>query len=245
LIATFRRVAAGLAPVLLFALAALSAGSSFMLATSVQSAELQASEFKVSLLTPDSLSPYAANRLRQTFSPVPAEPATHPAKPALTSKVLQDYIKTRYEPTAQRVAEAAQQRTCLAQAIYHEARGEPEKGQWAVAEVILNRVASSSYPDSVCGVVFQGADNLHRCQFSFACDGRADGGGNGNVLVREAWVKANVIALAAYRDYLTGRHLKMLPASALYYHAARVSPEWAASFKQVAQIGTQIFYSPL
>lgn len=206
----------------------------------------RAGELRVSLLTPDSLTPYAAHQLGRTFAPVDPAPAKKTSdKLALTAKVLQKYVKTTYKPTAKRVAEAARQRTCLAQAIYHEARGEPEKGQWAVAEVILNRVASSRYPDDICGVVFQGAQNRHRCQFSFACDGRSDGGGDGNVLVREAWVKANLIAYAAFRDYQNGKSLKTLPSSTLYYHAKRVSPRWAAAFKPVAQIGTQIFYSPL
>ena len=63
---------------------------------------------------------------------------------------------------------------CLAQAIYFEARGEPFEGRMAVAEVIRNRVAARNYPNDVCGVVFQGAERRHRCQFSFACDGKSD-----------------------------------------------------------------------
>ena len=63
---------------------------------------------------------------------------------------------------------------CLANAIYFEARGETVKGQYAVAEVILNRVASKSYPDSVCEVVSQGSSMRNACQFSFMCDGKAE-----------------------------------------------------------------------
>ena len=59
---------------------------------------------------------------------------------------------------------------CLTNAIYFEARGEPVRGQMAVAQVIMNRVFSGYYPDSVCGVVYQNANRRNRCQFSFACD---------------------------------------------------------------------------
>ena len=63
---------------------------------------------------------------------------------------------------------------CLAEAIYFESRGEPLAGQIAVAEVVLNRVDSRSYPGTVCGVTTQGAGSGRGCQFSYACDGRSD-----------------------------------------------------------------------
>ena len=73
----------------------------------------------------------------------------------------------------QREARLAE-KNCLARAIYFEARSEPEAGQIAVANVILNRVKSKRYPDSICGVVYDGAHRLNSCQFSFACDGKKD-----------------------------------------------------------------------
>ncbi|MEO0830647.1 MAG: cell wall hydrolase, partial [Pseudomonadota bacterium] len=60
---------------------------------------------------------------------------------------------------------------CLAEALYFEARGETVKGQFAVAEVILNRVASSLYPNTVCGVINQGTGKKFQCQFTYTCDG--------------------------------------------------------------------------
>ena len=63
---------------------------------------------------------------------------------------------------------------CLTNAIYFEARGEPVRGQIAVAQVVMNRVFSGYYPDSVCGVVYQNANRRNRCQFSFACDRNPD-----------------------------------------------------------------------
>ena len=61
---------------------------------------------------------------------------------------------------------------CLAQAIYYEARSESEDGQRAVAQVVLNRVRHPAWPNSVCGVVYQGPMRAGGgCQFTFTCDG--------------------------------------------------------------------------
>jgi spore germination cell wall hydrolase CwlJ-like protein len=68
----------------------------------------------------------------------------------------------------------ARELRCLAEAIYFEARGEPERGQLAVGRVIINRAESGRYPDSICGVVYQNAHKRNRCQFSFACDGKPE-----------------------------------------------------------------------
>jgi len=78
---------------------------------------------------------------------------------------------------------------CLAEAIYFEARSEPEKGQAAVAQVVLNRVQSGLYPSTVCGVVFQNRQHYDACQFSFACDGHPL-----RVTEPEAWRTAMRIA---------------------------------------------------
>ena len=125
------------------------------------------------------------------------------------------------------------QRLCLTQGIYYEARGESAMGRLAVAEVILNRVASGRYPKTICGVVFQGAKS-HRCQFSFAC--------MKNVMNRPrnpvAWRKAQ--RLAHY--VLSGRVNTSVIGSATYYHATYVNPYWAPSMVEVAKIGRHIFY---
>ena len=64
--------------------------------------------------------------------------------------------------------------TCLTEAIYFEARSETLRGQVAVAEVILNRVDSRKYPNTVCKVVNQGASKKNACQFSYNCDGKTE-----------------------------------------------------------------------
>ncbi|MBE7220453.1 MAG: cell wall hydrolase, partial [Caulobacteraceae bacterium] len=68
---------------------------------------------------------------------------------------------------------AASEQRCLSEAVYFEARSEPEEGQAAVAQVVLNRVMSGLYPPSICGVVFQNQQRRNACQFSFACEGHA------------------------------------------------------------------------
>jgi len=166
-----------------------------------------------------------------------------PAVRSLTRDLMKAYAERSFVPTAERVATLKSERRCLAQAVYHEARGEPETGQWAVAAVILNRVESPRYPDTVCGVVFQNANLTNRCQFSFACDGKSDEGGRGNRIVRESWVKSNLIAHSAYERHLRGRALEQLPQSTLYYHNRHVAPRWANSFTTVASIGGHIFYA--
>lgn len=120
---------------------------------------------------------------------------------------------------------------CLTQAIYYEAGFEPEDGKRAVAQVVLNRVAHPAYPNSVCGVVYQGSDQ-RVCQFSFTCDGsltRRPAAG--------AWTAAERIA----REALSGRVEKSV-GTATHYHADYVVPRWAYSLGKVRQLGRHIFY---
>lgn len=129
-----------------------------------------------------------------------------------------------------------QERRCLAAGIYFEARGESTEGQLAVARVILNRVSSEHYPDSICGVVYQGAARKSGCQFSFTCDKRV----SKKPSERRAWAKALRTA-----EYVTlGRLDDTELAPAMFYHADYVQPYWASSMVEVAKIGRHIFYRP-
>lgn len=159
----------------------------------------------------------------------------------LTPDLIAVYVKD-YTPTDERKQHASAERYCLAQAIYHEARGEPETGQWAVASVILNRVQARQYPDTVCEVVFQNAHLHNRCQFSFACNGRPVDGGGGNRIDRESWVKSHIIADTAYRKFLAGRQHEDGLTTAMHFHTTSVNPGWASAYTQVATIGAHIFY---
>lgn len=124
---------------------------------------------------------------------------------------------------------------CLAQAIYFEARSEPIEGQFAVARVVLNRTASWRYPDTICGVVYQNAHRKHKCQFSFACDGKPDEADDPT-----SWALARGMAEALLR---TAKPL--LPAPVLrstHYHARYVRPSWARKLTTAGQVGEHIFY---
>lgn len=130
-------------------------------------------------------------------------------------------------------AKGGDQWACLAKALYFEARGESVKGQFAVAEVILNRVDSRTYPNSVCAVVNQGAnDRRAGCQFSFACDGRAD-----TIREREAYNRVAKIA----RMMMDGAP-RALTGGATHFHTTNVKPGWARRFPNTAKIGSHLFY---
>jgi len=122
--------------------------------------------------------------------------------------------------------------SCLAKALYFEARGESVKGQFAVAEVILNRVDNTRYPDSVCGVVNQGTGIKYQCQFSFSCDGRAD-----KISERDAYEHVAKIA----KLMLSGAP-RALTKGATHFHTDQVRPAWAHSFPRTATIGAHLFY---
>ena len=230
------------------------AGAVFALAAGVFVSSIFASDAKAQALTAEILASYVATnyittnkfRLGNDATSLSAEGWNRPTSGStIDSKKLSAWLASGFVPTKERLEKAASERKCLAQAIYHEARGEPEKGQWAVANIILNRVISPSYPSSICGVVFQNAGGKKfNCQFTFACDGRPDEAGYGNRIVRTSWVRSNLIAHAAFKQFQGGVRPDALPGSALYYHTAAVSPNWAQVYKIVAKIGNHIFYSP-
>ncbi len=122
---------------------------------------------------------------------------------------------------------------CLAQAIYYEAASESEGGQRAVAQVVLNRVRHPSWPNSVCGVVYQGPMRAGGgCQFTFTCDGslaRRPGG--------PAWDQARRLAAEA----LAGATYAPVGHST-HYHTRMVFPAWAPRLAKTAEIGAHIFY---
>jgi len=126
----------------------------------------------------------------------------------------------------------AEDRKCLAQAIYYEARSESRFGQLAVADVVLNRVDSRHYPDSVCDVVYQGSHRRTGCQFSFTCDGSMDARLNDRL-----WKNSEMLAGAI----LAGLRVPV-SRNATHYHADYVSPPWAEKLTPTATIGTHKFY---
>ncbi len=122
---------------------------------------------------------------------------------------------------------------CMATAIYFEARGEPVRGQQAVAQVIMNRVRSPYYPNTICGVIYQGAQNLNACQFSFACDGIPDRATN-----KQQWDASMAVA----RQVIAGKVWVDEIGYATHYHATYVNPKWKSLVKRITRIGVHIFY---
>jgi spore germination cell wall hydrolase CwlJ-like protein len=121
---------------------------------------------------------------------------------------------------------------CLTSAIYYEAAIEPLAGQKAVAQVVLNRVRHPAYPNSVCGVVYQGSERRTGCQFTFTCDGAL-----ARTPMPSLWQKARRIAEAA----LSGSVYKPV-GWATHYHTNWVVPYWSSSLVKAAVVGTHIFY---
>ncbi|CDO38268.1 MULTISPECIES: cell wall hydrolase [Novosphingobium] len=121
---------------------------------------------------------------------------------------------------------------CLSQAVYYEAAREPLEGRRAVAQVVLNRVRHPAYPNSVCGVVYEGSQRNTGCQFSFTCDG---------ALLRapmaSLWAEAQDVA----REALAGR-VEASVGTATNYHADYVLPKWAFTLAKIEKIGRHIFY---
>ena len=154
----------------------------------------------------------------------PAPTEARPAAPAITySNQWLDSLPA---------AEGGDDLACLAEALYFEARGERVRGQFAVAEVILNRVDSALYPDTVCGVVHQGTGKRYRCQFTYTCDGQKE-------IIREQRAYSRVAKIARLMLDGAGRDLT---AGATHYHTNAVSPRWARSFARTATIGAHHFY---
>ena len=130
--------------------------------------------------------------------------------------------------------DSARQMRCLAEAIYFESRSEPEEGQAAVAQVVLNRVRSGIYPTTVCGVVYQDRNRPFACQFTFACEGKS-------LRIEEPgpWAVATRIAEAV----VSGANYNPKVGVAVNYHANYVSPFWVGYLKRVDRIGAHIFYA--
>ena len=130
------------------------------------------------------------------------------------------------------VPKSDKQMSCLAEALYFEARGEPIKGQLAVGEVILNRVEDTRYPSSICKVVNQGTGRRFACQFTYTCDGRLE-------TVHER--KPYEIALKIAKILLT-THDRKLTRGSTHYHSNYVDPKGSKKFERVAKFGRHIFY---
>ncbi len=167
-------------------------------------------------------SPFNADFAVAAFRPSPKDIAYSPTPKAL------DF---RYKGETEAEFQARESR-CLAVAIYFEARGEPQRGQVAVAQVILNRVRSPLFPETICGVVYQG-QRRKGCQFSFTCDGHTD-----NPRDNAQWELAQRLS----KEIMAGEQWLPEVGYSTFYHANYVSPRWARRMNKIDRIGRHIFY---
>ena len=132
----------------------------------------------------------------------------------------------------QPTASGGEQWRCLAEALYFEARGESVRGMFAVGEVIMNRVDSARYPNTLCGVINQGTGRKFACQFTYTCDGNAE-------VIHEpaAWAKVGKVA-----RLLVDGAPRELTDGATHYHTRAVNPRWARVFPRTTTIGSHHFY---
>ncbi len=123
---------------------------------------------------------------------------------------------------------------CLAEAVYFEARSEPQQGQAAVAQVVLNRLKSEYYPKSICDVVYQNKDRYLGCEFTFACEGKSLA-----INEPESWTVAVRLARQVYEGAIYNPEV----GDSTHYHADYVRPYWAKALEKRDMIGRHIFYS--
>ncbi len=188
-------------------------------------------------LTPDAADPYGAVPMPE-FAPTAdlALPATPPANLSAVPFVLPTTVNTGaaampYIFASRNPTDSLRAAICLTTAIYYEAASESDDGQRAVAQVILNRVRHPAWPNTVCGVVYQGSDRPG-CQFSFACDGS---------MARHpsaaGWLRASRIARHALAGYAYA------PVGlATFYHTPQVNPSWNRRLITTSILGNHIFY---
>lgn len=156
-----------------------------------------------------------------------------------TEKDKQQIVKHHFTYQAKDYTKEYQQEYCLAQNIYYEARGSTLADRAAVADVTLNRVQTSGFPDTICGVVKQAKIDIHgkpiknKCQFSWYCDGKQK-----EIKDQEAWIEAKKLAW----NIIHNNEHRGITGGATHYHTAKIKPYWRKSFTKVAQIGAHIYY---
>ena len=129
-------------------------------------------------------------------------------------------------------ADRVRAQSCLAAAVYYEAGSQGSEGQAAVAQVVLNRVRNSYFPNTICGVVFEGSTRATGCQFSFTCDGSLRRRPNA-----DGWRQASAVASRALEGYVAAD-----VGEATHFHTIWVSPYWRSKVVKLTRIGAHIFY---
>lgn len=195
----------------------------FARGASAGSATTPAPNYSVASLTPPSQQAVPVAALAVARAPAPASGDLRSAPPG-ERQVYAGLIAPE---------QMAREQRCLAEAIYFEARSESNEGRAAVAQVVLNRVKSGLYPNSVCGVVYQNSNRYLACQFTFTCEGKSL-----RITEPAPWRDAVRIAREVYEGTT---YLAEVGAST-HYHAQYVRPYWAKKLKKMDTIGQHVFY---
>lgn len=173
----------------------------------------------------------------------------------LAGSVIDEYVWTNspavgYQHQPARLI-TPEDKVCLAKNIFFESRGQPTQGQVAVSWVVLNRVESPHFPNTICEVIYQGRHKpswkdpskrvpvRNRCQFSWYCDGKSDKINLNNSVVARAWDRSVAVAEVVLGEWEWGTKSPLGPIT--HYHADYVSPNWPRLKKHV-KIGNHIFY---
>lgn len=213
---------------LLLALSGISTGADTTVSTSGNATLLLEEHLNRMIGTErETLASVQTRRLRQLTSP-PRQVRRATTTP--TVEYTRDWVNAQPEPTG------GEDLACLSEALYFEARGESIRGQFAVAEVILNRVDVSEFPNSVCGVINQGTGRKFQCQFTYTCDGNAE-----HINEPAAYASVQRIARAMLDGAARGDD-RVLTDGATYYHTRAVNPRWARVFTRTTSIGVHHFY---
>jgi hypothetical protein len=174
----------------------------------------------------------AVATLSSPQSPAPARPGAIPVPLPAPEAIAPGHAAAPFDIGSRGERDVLASLGCLTAAVYYEARSEGLEGQRAVAQVVLNRVRHPAFPNSVCGVVYQGSNRSTGCQFSFTCDG--------SMRARRepvAWEKARRVAAAALAGSVYG------PVGlATHYHTTAIHPWWADSLKRAVTVGSHVFY---
>ncbi len=190
----------------------------------ITSPDNSANTLAIALILHDFSQTMAANERRLAASSVLAK-IVPPVRPADPHPNIASLLTT---------AELDKEQRCLAEAVYFEARSEPEQGQAAVAQVVLNRLKSKYYPKTICEVVYQNQERFLGCEFTFTCEGKSL-----VVTEPESWS----VAVRLARQVMEGAIYNPDVGDSTHYHADYVRPYWANALEKRDVIGRHIFYS--
>ncbi|HEY1962851.1 MAG TPA: cell wall hydrolase [Rhizomicrobium sp.] len=171
-------------------------------------------------------------KLRLDIVEAPTVPDAMPAMPAIVPAPRPKPFFSRLRIDVA-LANLASETSCLAEAIYYEARGEGLLGEKAIAEVVVRRTHKTGFPRSICGVVHQGVASGGGCQFSFACDGTLDRPRSPGEWSRAVHLATRIISGAMPLTNVT--------ADAISFHATSIEASWPGMVRTV-QIGNHVFY---